>query len=70
MHCGNEPRFHAYQESKCTELEDNIATMKKVLSVCAPLVQTSIGAAAAGAGAAAAVSTEPVSPPPFKSSGG
>ena len=64
LHCGETPRFHAYDESACNKLETEIAVMKKVLSVCAPLVQISSGANAA------AVIAEPVNPPPFKPSGG
>jgi hypothetical protein len=68
LHCGETPRFHAYDESTCNALETKIEAMQKVLSVCAPLVQSTAGANAAGA--AAAVITEPVSPPPFKSNDG
>jgi hypothetical protein len=64
LHCGKTPRFHAYDESTCNAVETKIEAMQKVLSVCAPLVQSTAGANAA------ALITEPVSPPPFKPSGG
>jgi hypothetical protein len=70
LHCGKAPRFHAYDLSTCNELEAKIAVMQKVLSVCAPLVQTSLGAVAAGAAAAGAAGAavgavlDPVPEPP------